>query len=339
MTIKVVVDGKTVLGRPLAATSREIVMLRRDGRMLELAVSDLEKLEESGQPFTPYSSLQIQEHLQKLFGKAYEVTRTPHYVVVHPPGMKRIWADPFEELYRRFTHYFAVRGYTMQNPEFPLVVVVFDSRAEFGRVARRDGIADPDSLAGYYSTESNWIVTRNEPHADVNSSTLVHEALHQFAFNTGIHQRWAANPRWCAEGLATMFEARGVNDSGRYSLDNDRINSWCLDIVLDRLDKDPDAIRGLLENLIAGDRLFEKDTELAYAVSWGLTWFLCETRPADFDRYLQRIAARPGLMPYPAADRIADFREAFALDFSMLEAHLVRYVNDHGRQRATSGRP
>src|SRR5436190_8860041 len=44
--------------------------------------------------------------------------------------------------------------------------------------------------------------------------TMIHEATHQVAFNTGLHSRIGENPRWVVEGLATVFEAPGVRNSG-----------------------------------------------------------------------------------------------------------------------------
>jgi hypothetical protein len=325
-TVKIVTNGKTVLGRPLAINKYEIIMLRRDGRMLDYDSSEIQSAEQVSSVFTPYSSLAMQQHLQKLFGKQYEVTRTAHYVVVHPPGKRRQWAEPFEDLYGRFTHYFSVRGYSLRSAEFPLVVVVFNSRSEFNQVAGKDGLSNPNAYAGYYSPTSNWIVTVNDPNTDAGNSTLIHESLHQFAYNTGIHQRWAATPKWCAEGLATMFESRGVNDSHSHSAARDRVDAYYLGVLKQRLGKEPPA--GLLEALVSGDGIFDQDIQLAYGLAWGLTWYLAETRQAQLNTYLQKIAQRPRLEPYSANDRIADFRDSFGIDFVMLQSHFVQYLHD-----------
>ncbi len=325
-TVKIVSNGKTVLGRPLVMSKNEIIMLRRDGRMVDFGTGEIQSAEKVSNSFAPYTSLAIQEHLQKLFGDQYDVSRTAHYVVVHPRGMRQQWAEPFEALYNRFLHYFSVRGYTLRNPEFPLVVVVFKSKSEFHRVAIRDGLSNPRDYAGYYSQTSNWIVTQHDDNNDANHSTLIHEALHQYAFNTGIHERWSATPHWCAEGLATMFEARGVNNSRRYSAARDRLDPHYLRVLQQRLGREPPD--GLLRSLVASDELFDRDLELGYGLSWGLVWYLAETRQSQFNAYLQRIAARPRLEPYTAGDRVADFREAFGIDFVMLQSHFVQYLND-----------
>ena len=115
-TVRVVVGSKTTIGRPIAMSNHEIVMMRRDGRIVEFAKRDWTSASEISTVFTPYTSSKIQAHLQGLFGKRYEVSRTAQYVVVHPRGLRQQWADPFEALYNRFTQYFAARRYTLTTP-------------------------------------------------------------------------------------------------------------------------------------------------------------------------------------------------------------------------------
>ena len=62
-----------------------------------------------------------------------------------------------------------------------------------------------------------------------NADTIIHEATHQTAYNVGIHRRFTAAPRWLVEGLATMFEARGVWNAQYDHTQADRINRGRLD--------------------------------------------------------------------------------------------------------------
>ena len=106
----------------------------------------------------------------------------------------------------------------------------------------------------------------------------------------------------------------------------DRIHEYYLNYLKTKIDGRPSG--ELLESIVAGDDLFEKDLNLGYALSWGLAWYLAETRHSQFNFYLQKIAQRPALQHYSAADRIADFRESFGIDFIMLESHFFKYVAD-----------
>lgn len=327
--VKVITKNKTVIGRLIEHNNYYVIILRRDGRLVEFRRNEIKKIQKVSS-FSPYTSLKLQNHYQKMFGDRYEVTRTRFYVVVHPRGLRQQWAEPFDELYKRFQYYFSVRGYTLGQPEFPMVVVVFDSRGEFNQVASKDGVKNPNSYAGYYSSSSNWIVTYKNSSRNTTSwednETLIHEALHQYAFNHGIHQRWAPTPQWCAEGLASMFEAKGVNDARLYRGTADRLNPVYLQLLQKSIDDG--KIDGQIKRLVSSDRLFQENIALSYSLSWGLAFYLAETQPSQFNSYLQRIAARDRSSNYTASDRIADFASAFGASFEMTEANFKRFIKE-----------
>src|SRR5207249_2926432 len=117
-----------------------------------------------------------------------------------------------------------------------------------------------------------------------NANTIIHEAAHQTAFNTGVHTRFSAAPRWLVEGLGTMFEARGVWQSRTYPNQADRINRGRLDAwrVYAKNRRTGDAIA----QLVSSDRLFTSDPDGAYAEAWALSFFLIETTPKKYIDYL-----------------------------------------------------
>ena len=325
-TVRLKVGNKTTIGRLMEMNNQQAILLRRDGRMVEFSRQEIDDIEPiSG--FKPYTAQSLQNHYRKMFGKGYEVTRTRHYVVVHPPGMRSQWADPFDELYDRFQYYFSVRGFSMRPAEFPMIVVVFKTRSEFNRVARKDGVENPRSYAGYYSSESNWVVTYAGSHQGgiwESNATLIHEALHQFAFNHGIHKRWANTPQWCAEGLAAMFEARGVNNAREYRRRVDKLNPVYMKRLTEAIKQG--QVNGKLKYLLASDRLFGEDIALAYSLSWGLAFYLAETHSAEFNQYLQLTAQRDRNANFTSSDRLADFAKSFGDDFVMLESHFTQFV-------------
>ena len=329
VAISIQARGKTTIGRTVVRSKQRIAIFRRDGRLVEYAVDEIAHHDPLA-TFEPYSSLRLQNHYQKLFGGQYQVSRTAHYVVVHPQGKRQKWADPFEELFGRFQHYFQVRGFPLLEPEFPLVVVVFATRGEFNQVAREAGVKDPNQVVGYYSPVSNWICTfeqdgiAHENGWDENRATLIHESLHQYAFNVGIHQRLGACPRWCTEGLATMFEADGVNDSLHYRNEKDRLHPAHLPVLQQYLRET--ATHDTIDKVIGDDRLFEEDMQLAYAVSWGLAYYLSETRQRQFNEYLQKTADRSIYAPGQASDRQASFMDAFGNNLTLLDSHFKAFI-------------
>src|SRR4029078_5567727 len=108
--------------------------------------------------------------------------------------------------------------------------VVFPRQIDFWVAGAREGLRPNSAILGYYSPATNRILmfdsAGSSSGADwtTNADTIIHEAAHQSAFNTGVHTRFGDSPRWLAEGLGTMFEARGVWQSRTYQNQADRMN-------------------------------------------------------------------------------------------------------------------
>ena len=329
MTIKIPYKDKSYIGRPLAWDGREMMLLRRDGRINVLPVKSERDYKQVSRSFDPYSSHDIRVRLQKEFGSKYQVSVTRNFVVVHPPGDFTVWAMPFQELYSRFDAYFSSRGFDLEKPEFPLVAVVLRTRNEFDRFLKSYHEYDREIL-GYYSPRSNRIITYDQTGGRssdknwfFNTDTIVHEATHQTAFNTGVHSRFGPVVRWASEGLAMLFEARGVNNSMFYSRQSDRINRFRL-AQLKSYYKEG-KIKGKLTSLVLSNDLFRSDPHVAYALSWGLTFYLSEKMPSEYQQFLRRDGKRSDFSGYGKKQRAADFAAAFGSDVNGLEAKMKRF--------------
>jgi hypothetical protein len=321
------VDGESIEGRPLAWTDHTMHLLGRDGRRHTFDPQDLTDAKKTSPNFYGYSVPEMKQQLQHEFPDA-EITSTNHYIVVHPRGASSKWADHFEQLYRQFLAYFRVRGFTPAEPKFPLVAIVYPNKADFERALAKEKTKLTNVL-GFYLTENNRVqlfdVTADNPDADwsQNADTIIHEATHQTAFNVGIHNRFAQQPAWLVEGLATMFEAPGVWNSQSFHTLNDRLNRVRLrDFRAGLKTRKP----GTFGTLIASDRLFETDASAAYAEAWAMTLFLCETRPRELAQYFLKTAGRPDFSAYYSTERVNDFAECFGSDFKQLEANFLNWM-------------
>lgn len=330
-TLSVELNGRWLEGFPLRTTDKQISLLRRDGAMTEFVPSQVSNFKQTSSTFRPFTAGEMRAELQRNLGDALEVTGTGHYVVAHPKGQGQQWADRFEELYRSMKMYFSVRGLRMHEPDFPLAAIVWRRREDFLRYAAAEGVQLPSGVIGYYSQLSNRITLydmaagANDPDAwRQNAATIVHEATHQTAFNTGIHRRFAEAPTWVVEGLGTMFEPRGVWDSRRYPRLEDRINRDRLDYFRQYL-KAGRPPQGFLL-LVADDRLFRTNPLAAYAEAWALTFYLMENQPRQYGQYLARTAALEPFAVYRTQDRLADFRAAFGDNPRMFEANYLRFI-------------
>jgi hypothetical protein len=325
------VDGRMLEGRPLSWSAEHMVLLGRDGQLYEFNPKKAKEAKKTSPRFFGYSPSEMKSELQKEFGKQFDVTTTRHYLVVHPRGERDQWANRFEDLYKRFEHYFHVRGFKLQEPPFPLVAIVFRNKGEYYRHAEASGTPlQPDTL-GHFAHFSNRVFlfdTTAEGSDDwsQNADTIIHEATHQTASNTGIHRRFSGTPRWLAEGLATMFEARGVWSAQYDHTQADRVNRGRLaefrDYVATRWNP------GAVANLLSSDRMFQSDTAGAYALAWALSFYLSETQPRLYAAYLAKTAERPMLSDYPAAQRVADFQAIFGSETKMFEKKFLTYMED-----------
>jgi hypothetical protein len=330
-TVETLVRGVRLEGTPVAWSEQVVFLLGRDGRLWDFSPREAKDFRKTASDFRPFNSSMLRGQLETELGNSYEVTGTAHFVVAHPRGQRDDWAERFEEMYRSFVMYFSVRGFRLAQPPFPLVAIVFKTKQDFLRYTVKDSQKPSEGLLGYYSLSSNRVTLYDVGDGKTstadwqrNFSTVVHEAAHQTAFNTGIHNRFAPLPRWVAEGLGTMFEARGVNNSRAYTSQADRINRERFDNFKQyRTRRKADS----LMQLVSSDRRFESDPMAAYAEAWMLTFFLAETLPREYAQYLSRTANRPAFSEYPSAARLSDFTAVFGADFRMLDARFLRFVD------------
>ncbi|MCC7084614.1 MAG: DUF1570 domain-containing protein [Pirellulales bacterium] len=332
MTMELVVDGQRVQGTPLSYSDRNVILLGRDGNLVEFAPSEAKDFRKLADNFAPYPPSVLTGKLAAEFGPGFEINGTQHFIVVHPRGQKHQWVGRFEEMFRSFEMYFSVRDFNLTRPEFPLVAIVFANADDFHHYAAKDGARLATGTIGYYSSTSNRVALYDlgdgKSNGDLwqqNFATVLHEASHQTAFNTGIHSRWSPPPRWVAEGLGTMFEAKGVGDSRSFPNEKDRINRGRLnDFKTLRTKRKPSTVLELLKS----DAMFDRDPIRAYAEAWAFTFYLVEKMPRNYAKYLQKTASRPPFSPYPSGQRVKDFTDVFGENLALLDAQFLRFIDE-----------
>lgn len=156
--------------------------------------------------------------------------------------------------------------------------------------------------------------------------TLVHEAVHQAAFNCGLHPRLGPTPRWVVEGLATVFEAPGIRNSNATTGEKSRINPerliWFGNYAQTRRKEKS------LEAFLSTDKPFESNPLDAYSEAWALSFYLIEKRPRDYSKLLARMATRSPVEKFTVTERLADFRETITGDIALLEADMLRFIKN-----------
>ncbi len=323
------IGERQVEGTPLAWSNKQVLLLARDGRLWDFAPSESRNFRKISSTFTSYSASEMQAALERELRGRLEVTGTGHYLVAHPPG-KQAWAQRFEDLYRSCVHYFGLREMRVREPAFPLVAIVWSRREDFAHYAASQGTQVRPDVLGFYSPTSNRVTLYDQDAGQgnrtflENEATIIHEATHQMAFNTGVHNRFSPTPTWLAEGLGTMFEAPGVWNWRDHPTRRERVNQPRL--AQFRAWQAHGRRSGDFVHLLGADRRFQVNPAAAYAESWAWVFFLTEIYPHQFAEYVRRVAARDDFEEYPTARRIADFSAVFTTDLRILERHFLNFV-------------
>lgn len=346
-------DGRfTVEGRLTVRTASEILFLACDGRMHLVNPSRVVELEETQEKPKPLSKEEMIAELRREFGSRFRVFSTNRYVICYnsDPDFARSCGRLFERLHGAFANYFQKAGFQVQPNEYPLVAIVFGDEKEFLAYATRElGEDMARNVIGYYSFLSNRMVlfdmqaragraglgnvARKTPsgprsidaYTEANIATVIHEAAHQLAYNTGFHQRFSDNPLWLAEGMGMFFEApnrQSANWSGIGEINRPRLALFRDQHLV------PGGNRVDILKLIQDDELLrDKKTALVgYADSWALTYFLIKTHREQYYEYLRILAKKPPLAQDGPNQRLADFKAAFGDDVAQLEEDFVRYI-------------
>ncbi len=313
----------------LRSGGHQMEWLARDGRLWSLDDRTIVSSRKLAMPFRGAAPAEVRAALEREVDGRLSVGGVGCFVVAAPQGQTRLWSRRFEGLYRSFVHYFAVRGLAPREPEFPLVAVVWPSQAEFLERAHQEGYKIGAGVLGYYSPESNRVSLYDSAPLrggdwGQTASVIIHEATHQTAFNTGLHNRFSPPPRWLAEGLGMMFEAPGVWNSERYPQAAQRVNRERLASFRLWLARGRNAQTWL--DLVASDAMFGRRPVEAYAESWAFSFYLAETSPSKYNALLKRTAAKPDFSTDTAATRLADFHAIFGDRDAMLEADFLRYM-------------
>ncbi|MCE9605722.1 MAG: DUF1570 domain-containing protein [Planctomycetia bacterium] len=328
-TLSMKVDGRFLEGTPLSWDESNVFLLSREGRLHDFKPAAAKESRKSSATFQGYSAAEMRERLSKELGRGFEVTHTGHYLVAHPRGQKKDWAPRFEEMYRQFVHYFTVRGFALQEPEFPLVAIIWPTQQDFQRYAASEGSSMGPGYLGYYSARSNRVTLYDQQSGGgdsaANIDTVIHEVTHQTAYNTGVHRRFAETPRWLVEGLGTMFEPQGVWNARKFPKLDDRINRGRLGEFKSRRSARP---AGLIAELISTDRMFESDTSTAYCEAWAFSFYLGEKMSRKYAEYLALTAKRPIFQHYPASERMKDFTSIFGSDLKLIESQYLRFMDE-----------
>ncbi len=326
------------------------LLVERDGRLHVLVGSEVQKIEQISQAFVPYNQEQMAESLKKQLPADFKVYLSKEFVIAYntTDAYAKWNASIYERLFRGFYNYWKIRGIELKEPEFPLVAIVFEKRADYLRYAEKEEV-NAESTIGYYNQLSNRMAgydltgiegtipagrkvntpelinaILNRPAAERTVATIVHEAVHQLAYNSGLQTRMADNPIAISEGLAMFFETPDLSSSSGWG-GIGKVNLYNFNVFRSAYN----ARKSLpLTKLIESDASFKdaNSVGVAYGESWALCYFLMRTKSKEFGNYLMELASRPPMQPTDPKRRLDDFQRHFGNDIDKLERDFLKYT-------------
>jgi hypothetical protein len=318
----------TIVGTPLVtAQDGGQMVLTDEGKLLVVQPESVLAREAVDGPFAPIDEEEMGRRLLAELPTGFAIHRTKNYVIAHNtiPNYVRWVGTLFDSLHRGFHQYFKKQSWPLEKPDFPLVAIVFADRASFETYAREELGQASQTVIGYYNLETNRMITFYVPDAERNVATLVHEATHQLAYNTGLQTRFADNPMWVSEGLAVFFESPNFNNpsgwqgAGRVN----RVNLLRFHDYVPR--RGPNSLATLLSE---DDRFRDPATAAdAYSEAWAFTYFLMRTQKKEYIDFLKGLSRGKPLAQKNRLERIEQFEKALGVDLPTLDRKFMNFMS------------
>ncbi|MEP3480440.1 MAG: DUF1570 domain-containing protein [Fuerstiella sp.] len=292
-------------GRIVTETPDGMILLEQsNGSYVQILADDIATTTETGNSFASFSAAETGSYLKQLMGNG-EVTTTQHFVICSAasPHYTRFCGQLLERVATQFP--LTLKKCGIDLPPLPngLAVMIFATSADLKAFAEKQHPeVDFSDTPGYYSVTHNQILfsaDQDDRNARSNTDiarglkrspriveTMVHETVHLLQYNSGLMNRFAANPTWIAEGMAVFFEPVSLRSSLLWSRAGD-INELHLE-GLKAAAQGTDFMLPL-QYLFTDDQAFANAQKVrsAYAESWAITWTLMKRHPKAYGRLLE----------------------------------------------------
>ena len=340
----IVLTGRIVAEIPNSA----LLLEERNGRLYQVPARQLQSREDTREPFVPFTSAELATDLLQQVPAGFEITETEHYVVCSNSASEYVefLGKLLEVVFDQYFLFMADQKIEVTEPAFRLPIVIFASSSEFQTFSAKQHpeISFADT-PGYYSVTDNQTllldltgdrsirsastIRRRLAEKPLQVATVVHEAVHQLAFNSGLQVRMADNPLWISEGLAMYFETTSSRSSllwNRPGLVNPRHQPAFMKLV------EVNQVSGGMNTLIESDSAFLNAAEMpaAYAKAWALTHYLVREEKTGMQQFLRNVSQRKPMVGLTAEERTQEFLTAFGKLPDEMEQDLVSYIK---RQR------
>ena len=336
-------------GRIVAEIPNSALLLEEpNGELHQIPAREILSREDGLKPFVPLTSSELAADLLLQVPAGFEITETEHYVICSNSAADYVefCGKLLEVVFDQYFRFMADQKIEVTQPPRRLPVVIFASTSEFQTFATKQHpeISFADTPGYYAVTENQTLlldltgdrsirsaatIRRRLAENPLQVATVVHEAIHQLAFNSGLQVRMADNPLWLSEGLAMYFETASSRSSllwNRPGLVNPRHQPAFMKLV------EASQVSGAMNSLIESDSAFLNAAEMpaAYSKAWALTHYLVREKGTGMQSYLHSLSQRKPMVGLTAEQRTQEFQAAFGKLPDEMEQELVSYIR---RQR------
>ena len=347
-------ETKTIVGEILVeAENGDILFQTRSGRLRIVQADEINEKVDNDEPFEPLSQKEVGAQLLNELPEGFKIHTTRHFVIAY--NTERNYAKwvggLYERLFKGFIgHWDKKRDFELNTKlKFPLVAIVFRTRAEYARYTQADTGQPPGNAIAYYNLLTNRVAmfdltsellpagaapeqNRNisqilaAPNSLDMVATVIHEATHQLMFNTGMQQRMSDTPLWINEGLAMFFETPDIhNNSGWRAIGQvsvPRLTEFRRGLA----SRPADAFESMLS---VDERLQNPETAaFAYAEAWCFNYFLLNRHSKQYVAYLKHMSQKEPLDYDEPEDRLNEFKQFLGEDLAALEREFLDYIGN-----------
>jgi hypothetical protein len=328
-------DDELVVGKVQVELGDSFVVIMPDGRINVVKTSDATITE---RPFVGMAAKELADKLQKKF-PGYKVQSTKRFIYVYNTSdlFYKGTSSILESLYPGLIAYCKLRKLTVEDPPYPLVVVMFRKRQEWEDYMH--GMFAGSSVAAFYDGATNRVMMYEQSELGEDApeyaqkqliSTVAHEGVHQILHNIGIQQRLSRWPMWISEGLPEYFAptsvGRGLKWKGAGQVNDLRMKT--IDKLLrmgpQRSLQATKSTNTTTEAIVTATD-FDAD---GYAWSWALTHFLGEKKKPEFQKYLADIASSEPMKRPDAEGQRRMFVKHFGSDFAKMDADMLKHLKN-----------
>ncbi|TWT64105.1 DUF1570 domain-containing protein [Rubinisphaera italica] len=331
-------EREEVIGRIHGSGQGAIAIERRDGGMKLVAQGAVLERDNSVD-WEPYSTDEMVEHLTEKFGSdLFRSFTDDHFVIgmVLMGPLERAGEGPATGFMRKaaqfmknvqsvFQTFAKDMRLEIQDPETPLVLLIFESDDDFNKyameVTKGQGLS-VSRISGFYDGMTNFLSIRM---AECSTFEVpLHEAIHQQVYNRGLLKRLAPIPAWFNEGIATGFEAN-----------KDRIRSGPAKVHSRFAAKAPKVEQVGWDDLISEDLAFQGDVMAgdAYCLAWCLHWLLVNEHPKEYTEYVKMLSEKEPLLKEEDLARKREFEQFFGDDMESLKQEFILSLNTAMRRQ------